>query len=82
METGAPEIEPFTLEEEVAVPAAPFHCSPEANSLESTDAGTPTQNQPEPTRNLIEPGSAEESKSNMQEVRAHKHCGGKHSPGH
>ncbi|XP_029008915.1 G2 and S phase-expressed protein 1 isoform X2 [Betta splendens] len=71
VETGAPEIKPFSLEEEeelTTLPAAPSHCSPEPECLGSTDSDTLTQNQTEPARNLIELESTEESNSNTQEV--------------
>lgn len=70
MESDAPEVQPFSLEEEeeMTLPAAP-----QPDQSESTDPGTLNQDQSEPNRNLIELESAEESNSKTQEVRGHTH---------
>uniref|UniRef100_UPI0037E78967 G2 and S phase-expressed protein 1 n=1 Tax=Semicossyphus pulcher TaxID=241346 RepID=UPI0037E78967 len=66
----APEIKPFCLaEEEEESPAAAPSSPPQANQSETTEpAVEPIQGEPEPSTDLIELESTEESNSKAQEV--------------
>nr|XP_020448979.1 G2 and S phase-expressed protein 1 [Monopterus albus]XP_020448980.1 G2 and S phase-expressed protein 1 [Monopterus albus] len=64
-----PGIQPFCLEvEEMTLPAAPPSSAPQPDQSESTDSGATSEDQSEPSRNLIELESAEEITSKTQEV--------------
>lgn len=70
----APEVQPFSLEEvEMELHDAPPSCTPPIDQSERTDPVAPSQDRPEPSRNLIEMESIEESNSKTQEVRGHTH---------
>ncbi|XP_037624573.1 G2 and S phase-expressed protein 1 isoform X2 [Sebastes umbrosus] len=63
-----PEIQPFCLEEEEEEPpAAPPTSPPQPDQSESTDPGAPSQGESEPSKNLIELETTEESNSKTQE---------------
>ncbi|XP_029288911.1 LOW QUALITY PROTEIN: G2 and S phase-expressed protein 1 [Cottoperca gobio] len=64
----APNIQPFCLEEEEEPPAAPPTSPQQPDQSESTDPAAPSQSESEPSRNLIELETKEESNSKTQEV--------------
>lgn len=69
---SVPYIQPFCLEEEEP-PALPPSTPPQSDQSESTHPGAQSQGETEPSRNLIQLETTEESNSKTQEVRGHKH---------
>lgn len=73
VEPDVPSVQPFCLEDEEP-PAAPSSSPPLTDQSGSTDPGAPSQGESEPSRNLIELETTEETNKTTQEVNTKFFC--------